>query len=216
MRSSVQMLSVGGVVALALSSLAHAAPTLDAAGDLINGFSAATSPDLDVLQIEAFFDTTTSNFVFTSTSAGAIGTTAGASFVWGINRGAGTAGFAANGVTNVLFDRVVQITPGGLSRIAGGGLPAINLDPGAITINGSTIRVVIAASLLPSTGFLFSDYSVALWPRSAAQTGFTAIADFAPNNSNIGVTLIPAPAGLAAMLAAGCVGARRRRVAMAA
>ncbi|GAA0752060.1 hypothetical protein CA233_22135 [Sphingomonas sp. ABOLD] len=32
-------------------------------------------------------------------------------YVWGLNRGKGTAGFAAIGATNVLFDSVVIVNP---------------------------------------------------------------------------------------------------------
>ncbi len=209
MRTNVQLCAASAVLALGVA--ATAAPTVDPAGDLLNGFSAVTSPDLDVLEMEAFFDNVTNNFTFTSKSAGAIGTTAGSSFVWGVNRGAGTAGFAANGLTNVLFDRVVQLVPGGVSRIAGGGLPAINLDPGAVTINGSTITAVVPASLLPSTGFAFGGYTVSLWPRTSTPAGFAGISDFAPDSTNVAVTVIPAPAALASMAIAGLAMARRRR-----
>lgn len=200
-------------VTLALSAGAagaSAAPFIDGAGDLLNGFNAGTSPDLDILESEAFYDSVANTFTFTSRSAGAIGTTAGSSFVWGVNRGAGTAGFAANGINNVFFDRVVVLTPGGVSRIAGGGLAAINLDPAAVTISGSTISVVLSAALLPSTGFEFSNFTVNLWTRTAAPSGFAGISDFAPDNSNIGVTVIPAPASLLAV-AGGALLARRRR-----
>jgi hypothetical protein len=200
-------------IALALAGLAPAAlaaPFIDAAGDLINGFTSAANADLDIVEVEAFFDTTTSKFIFTSKSAGAIGTTASSSFVWGINRGAGTAGFAANGITNVFFDRVVRIVPGGTSQIAGGGLPAINLDPGAVTIVGSTIRAEVPASLLPSTGFAFSNYTVNLWPRTSAPGGFAGISDFAPDNANLSLTVIPAPASLGLLAVAGLVARRRR------
>jgi hypothetical protein len=210
MRTNMQITSAVAVLAL-VSAAASAAPTVDAAGDFLNGFSSVTSPDLDVLEMEAFFDTVTNNFTFTSRSAGAIGTTAGSSFVWGINRGAGTAGFAANGLPNVLFDRIVQLVPGGVSRIAGGGLPAINLDPGAVTIDGSRITAVVPAALLESTGFSFSNCTVSLWSRTAAPAGFAGIADFAPDDRNVGVTVIPAPAALASFAAATLAMARRRR-----
>ncbi|HYF13802.1 MAG TPA: PEP-CTERM sorting domain-containing protein [Phycisphaerales bacterium] len=187
-----------------------AALITDPAGDLINGFNAATSPDLDVLQAEVAFDMNTSTFTFTSTSAGAIGTTAAASFVWGVNRGAGTAGFAANGLPNILFDRIVRLVPGGQSQIIGGGLPAINIDPSAVTISGSTITATIAAGLLPGNGFTPENYTVNLWPRTDAPSGFAGIADFAPDTANAPVTVVPAPAAVL-LLGLGGLGAARRR-----
>ena len=205
---------VAGVAGLlfALTATANAALITDAAGDLINGFNAATNPDLDVLTAEVFFNNITNEFTFTSTLAGAPGTTAGSSYVWGVNRGAGTAGFAANGITNVFFDRVVRLVPGGTSQIAGGGLPAINLASGAVTISGNSITAVVAASLLPSTGFTPDNYTVNLWPRLNAPGGFAGISDFAPDNSNAAVTVIPAPAGVLTLAMAGVFATRRRSV----
>jgi MYXO-CTERM domain-containing protein len=208
MKTSALITGITG--ALALSASASAALITDAAGDTINGFNAATNPDLDVLSAEVIFNNVTNTFTFTSTLAGNVGTTATASFVWGVNRGAGTAGFAANGLNNVLFDRVVRLVPGGTSQIAGGGLPAINLDPGAVTISGSIITAVVPASLLPSTGFTPENYTVNLWPRVASPAGFAGISDFAPNNSNASVTVVPAPGGALALAAAGLLAMRRR------
>lgn len=194
------LLSVAG-------SMASAAVINDATGDLINGFTAG---DLDVVTAEATYDNVNNTFTFTSTLAGAVGTTSGASYVWGVNRGAGTAGFAANGYTNVLFDRVVRLLPDGTGAIAGGGLPVINLPAGSVTISGNTITGVVAASLLPNNGFTFENYTVNLWPRVATPGGFAGISDFAPDTNNAAVTVVPAPAALGVLAAAGLLAPRRR------
>ncbi len=193
------------------ASFALAEPIVDAANDLINGFNAATAPDLDVRTAEATYDFLTNTFTFTATMGGTLGTTATASYVWGVNRGAGTAGFAANGYTNVLFDRVVRLVPGGTSQIAGGGLPAIDIAPSAVTFSGATITAIIPANLLPSTGASFDAYTVNLWPRVNAPAGFAGISDFAPDSANAKVSVVPAPTAAAALGIAGLLGSRRRR-----
>jgi len=201
---------------LSAAALAAWAPTasaeliVDAAGDLINGFNAATNPDLDVITAESIYDSSTNTFTFTSTLAGAVGTTPNMSFVWGVNRGGGTAGFAGNGLPNVLFDRVVRLVPGGQSQIAGGGLATINLDASAVTFSGNTITATFSADLLPGNGFTPSQYTVNLWPRVNSPAGFPGISDFAPNDRNAAVTVVPSPAAAAAFGLAGLLARRRR------
>ena len=119
--------------------------------------------------------------------------------MWGINRGGGTAGFAANGLPNVLFDRIVQLVPVGISRIAGGELAAIDLPTNLMTFNGATITAIVPASLLPSNGFTSRNYTV------------NVIADFAPNTNNVAVTVVPAPGVLGMIGGIAVFGLRRRR-----
>ena len=138
-------------------------------------------------------------FTFTSTSARNIGTRANSSYVWGINRGGETAGFAANGLPNVLSDRDVQLVPVGISRIAGGELATIDLPTNLMTFNGATITAIIPASLLPSNGFTSRNYTV------------NVIADFALNTNNVAVTVIPAPGVLGMIGGIAVFGLRRRR-----
>ena len=157
-------------------------------GGLANGSS---MPDLDVLSATVLYDASTDLFKLTATMDGPIGTTADSLYVWGVNRGAGTAGFASDGVDGVRFDRVVLLDPDGTSAVAGAG----NLPAGAVTISGNTISAVISGSLLPSTGFKKIDYTWNLWPRNVTFAGFSAIADFAPDNANFTTTpgSVPVP-----------------------
>jgi hypothetical protein len=86
------------------------------------------------------------------------------------------------------------------------------LAASATTINGNSIDVMVAGALLPSTGFSVAQYTVNLWPRSGLSDN-SQIADFAPDNSNFGVS-VPEPASLA-LLGVGMVGlitTRRRTV----
>ena len=63
---------------------------IDPAGDFIDVYTGPENGDLDVLRAEVILDPAAGTFRFTSTSAGNIGTTDTAIFVWGINRGAGS------------------------------------------------------------------------------------------------------------------------------
>ena len=149
-------------------------------------------------------------FTLSATMDGAIGSTAGGFYVWGVNRGAGTAGFANIGITGVRFDRVVILRPDGSGAIGGvGALPA-----GSVTVAGNTITGVVSGSLLPGTGFNNKlDYTWNLWPRDGAFAGTAAISDFAPNNANFTATPVPEPgtATLSALGLAGLLAWRRRR-----
>ncbi len=183
---------------LAGPHLAQAAGIVDATGDFLPSFAGSiTSGDLDVLSASVAYNNVNNTFILSSTMNGAIGSTPKGFYVWGVNRGAGTAGFLANGITGVLFDRVVLLRPDGTGSIGGG--PA--LPAGSITISGNTITGVVSASLLPGTGFATADYTWNLWPRDGAFTGFAAISDFAPDNSNFPAAAVPEPTSVALLLA---------------
>ena len=184
---------------LALPLASHAVSSIDdAKGDFLGTFGGShASTDLDVLSASVFYNASTNLFTLTATMDGNIGSTATGLYVWGVNRGAGTAGFAANGITGVRFDRVILLNPNGTGTVAGAGaLPA-----GSVTISGKTITATVSGALLPGTGFANKlDYTWNLWPRDVSAPGFSAIADFAPNNANFTTTPVPEPASLALLL----------------
>ena len=144
---------------------------------------------------------------------GAVGSTATGFYVWGVNRGAGTPNFAADGIDGVRFDRVVLVFPNGTGAVPGVG----NLAAGSVTISGNTISAVVPGSSLVSTGFNKIDYTWNLWPRDGAFAGFAAISDFAPDNANFTstpgkVASVPVPAaGWLLGSAIGGLGMLRRR-----
>ena len=203
-------LLISASAALALAGLPLASHALDSVtdpkGDFLATFAGSSaSTDLDVIGASVFYNPSTDVFTLTATMDGLIGTTATGFYVWGVNRGAGTAGFASLGLNGVRFDRVIILRPDGTGTIPGvGALPA-----GSITISGKTITGVVSGSLLASTGFTNKlDYGFNLWPRDGAFSGTAAISDFAPNNANFTAVPVPEPGtatlgvlGLAALVA---------------
>jgi hypothetical protein len=194
-----RLLAPTAALALSLSPFAsHALDGItDPQGDFLASFAGSSaSADLDVLAASVFYNPGTDVFTLTATLGGAVGSTATGLYVWGVNRGAGTAGFASLGMTGVRFDRVIILRPDGTGTVGGvGALPG-----GSVTISGNTITGVVSGSLLASTGFNKLDYTFNLWPRDGAFAGTAAISDFAPNNANFTATPVPEPASAALLL----------------
>jgi hypothetical protein len=185
--------------AFALISAAQAAPIADPAQDFIPSFTGAHNGDLDILSTFATFDGT--SFRIGGTMNGSIGSTNPSLYVMGINRGAGTAAFAAVGLTNVLFDTVVTMTGTGVTAgrntttNAGFSLPA-----GSALISGNSFEIVIPLASLPaSAGFTPEQYGFNLWTRDQSRAGTAALADFAPNNATFAAT-VAEPVSLGLML----------------
>ena len=215
MTKTTRLICAGALAALPLASHALSGIT-DTAGDFLSTFAgSSSSTDLDVIAATVLYDASSDLFKLSATMSGAVGSTASGFYVWGVNRGAGTAGFAANGIDGVRFDRVVILRPDGTGTVAGVG----DLPVGSISISGNTITGIVSGSMLVSTGFNKIDYTWNLWPRDGAfsSLGFAAISDFAPDNANFTSTagVVPEPGTVAMMLAGiGVLGftAVRRRV----
>lgn len=112
--------------------------------------------------------------------------------------------------TNVLFDSVVIVTPGVSTIVANPVATTVTLAAGATGITGNSLQVEMPDALLASRGFSFDQYAVNLWPRSGLDNN-DQIADFAPDNSNLSVS-VPEPASLALFGSGlpGMAGLRRR------
>ncbi len=202
------------------ASAASATTVVDPAGDFLSTYTGPAAGDVDILSATATFDGTA--FHLASLENGAIGTSVGSLFVWGINRGAGTARLALGtpsvGAT-VLWDAGAGLFPARAARVVtfpAAGAPTITPLLGAVTVAGNSIEGLGPVWLLPATGFLPGSYTFTLWSRrrvDPAVDGTNAeIADFAPNAA--GILATPEPGVLGLLLGgalAGGVAARRRR-----
>lgn len=208
----------------ATASAANATTIADPAGDYLATYTGPQNGDLDVLSATAAFDGT--NFLLSSTLNGAVGTTTGSLFVWGINRGAGlprlSFGTPSIGAT-IPFDAVIVLFPDGTLRVVTiptAGAPTITNFAGAANVSGNTISGAAPLSLLFSTGFAPDDYTFAFWTRARvnpALDGTNAeVADFAPNSGFLLASSVPEPSTwLSMLLGFGVLGGalrfRRRR-----
>jgi hypothetical protein len=146
---------------------------------------------------------------------GAIGTTPGGLYVWGVDRGAGatTANFGAINLPNIIFDSVVIILPDGTGQVVllNSATPvATPLAPGSITISGNTFQAVVPIAMLPSAGFQPLSYLQNLWPRQGGVTDNAQISDFAPDSTMSPISA-PEPASLGLLGLAGLWLFGRRR-----
>lgn len=193
---------------------------VDAKGDYLATYGGPKLGDLDVLSASATYNLSTGFFTIGATMDGTIGSTPGGFYVWGVDRGKGTARFAANGITGVLFDMVVIINADGSGRVNDlvGGLAPFVFGAGTAKISGDSFTLDLDDDRLPTQGLSFDKYTWNLWPRTTTGglVGFAQITDFAPDNVNFATTAIPEPgsallAGLGLSLLAVGGAARRRR-----
>ena len=192
----------------AAAAQAQAIGVTDAVGDYVAGYTGSKTGDLDVVGSFVTYNQSSDKFVFSGTMESDIGSTPGGFYVWGVNRGGGTAGFAVNGVPGVLFDTVVIFRADGtgtVTRTAGAGAGSSALVAGTVQIFGSTIIGTVPGNLLVSNGAAKTAYTWNLWPRDpAAGAGFAQISDFAPDNSNLPVVVVGvSEPGIAWMMAGG-------------
>jgi hypothetical protein len=206
--------------AMALPARATIVDPLDPAGDFLPTYTGPHNGDMDVLSVGAVEDGT--NVTLTATLNGAIGTTAGGAYVFGINRGGGlplfTFGTPSTGA-GVNFDAVAVLLPGGGSFVAVILPTAMTPTPLTnVTFSGSTLTAVVPLADLPSNGFAPSQYFYNLWPRDGLNSADNSqIADFAPDASSFAT--VPEPGAWATLLLGfGTLGAalRRRRSRLAA
>jgi len=201
---------------MAAASAAQAQGITDPIGDFLPTYVGPKNGDVDVVSAFAGYDPGSNRFSFSGTFAGAIGTTPGAFYVWGLNRGVGSERFTAGSPSvgqGVLFDAVVFLRPDSTARVirfVGTTNTFTELAAGTATISGNTISGSIDGSLLPSTGFTSANYTWNLWPRTGGTND--TIADFAPNGSNVQVSAVPEPETYALFAAGlGMLGLARRR-----
>lgn len=72
---------------------------------------------------------------------------------------------------------------------------------GTATVLGATLTLVVPLSAMPAgtNGFTPGDYTCNLWPRDFGANLVQPISDFAPDNSNMSISVVPEPSSLALM-----------------
>jgi hypothetical protein len=206
--------------ALLAASLATtpALAVTDAAGDFLVTHAGPANPDLDIR--EALVFDLGLVVAFGSRFAGELGATPGASYVWGIDRGAGTAGLFTGtppvgpGVT---FDAVVVLSADGLGGFGGnviafnaGAPPTVTSLSDSVFAFGDVLTALVPADLLPSRGFAQADYRFNLWTRSAGDN--IGIADLALGAGTFGAVPEPSTWGMLIIgLGLAGIASRRRR-----
>lgn len=239
---SVAAATLAGAMALA-GSAAQATTVSDAtgAGDVLNGFDPIAHADLDVVSASGTYNSTT--LFLSSRQNGAIGTSAGNLYVWGVDRGQGQDTILAHSPgqpslgNGVKFDAFITFdstgTKDGLFLITYNADKSVNsvtpgfFDPSWVTIDGDSISAAVTLSELPSTGFDVAHFGLNLWPRLGDTSTTAHIVDFAPNgleqdpqgNPLFNPSAVPEPASWALMITGfGLMGAtlRRRRPALTA
>lgn len=158
----------------------------DTVNDFIPTYTGPRGADLDVVSNESSFDGST--FSFAGTMNGAIGTTAIGVYVWGVDRGVGTARFG-DIATRVHFDAIVIARPDGTGSVRDFTTNvATPLPAGSVVISRNSLTVRVPAAMLPPQGFSLARYTVAFWPRSGLASN-DQIADFSPDNGNAPLTV---------------------------
>ena len=188
-----------------LAATANAYAVTDNAGDFLAGYSGSHNDAFDVLSADVGYNAATNEFVFRATAAGAIAGVNGAAYVFGLDAGGSTnAPFASVGLPGVTFNTTVTLRADGSAVV--GAIPITT------QISGNHIFTTVSASLLPSKGLAFKDYTWTVWSIDTNVAGLGRLADFAPD-ANIKVSAVPEPATYGMLMAGlGMLGmvARRR------
>jgi hypothetical protein len=193
--------------AMLIPSNARAVIISDPIGDFLPTYTGVKGGDLDVTSAEVTLNG--SQLFFSATLAAPVGTTPGASYVFGLDRGQGTQRFITGSPSigaGVFFDSVVILRPDGTANFTDQIDTNRSTALSGTTIAGNRIFGTFNISLFPTTGFAPSAYTWNLWPRVSSVAGAAGISDFAPNASNASVAAVPGPSDIGGLLAAaGCI-----------
>jgi len=199
------------LITLSLVCAAKSMALSDPIGDFVSTYTGPQAPDVDVVSATVGYDG--ADYIFSATMAGDIGATTGALYVWGFNRGQGTARFSPSipGTEDILFDSVVIMRPDttmSVTRIFEGG--SSNFGAGTVTVSGATLTARVARNELPNQGFAFDKYTWNLWPRVGTGNN-NQVSDFAPDHTNAAVDIVPEPLSSVALVAGLAALLRKRR-----
>ena len=201
------LLKTLALAAFAFSANAHA--VTDVSGDFLSGYTGSRDAAFDVLSADVSYNAGTNEFVFRTTAAGAIAGVNGAAYVFGLDAGGTTvAPFTSVGLPGAVFNRTVTLRANGTA--------GVGATPITEHIVGDQIFATVSASLLPSNGRAFNDYTWTVWSIDTNVSGLGRLADFAPD-ANINVTAVPEPSTYGMLLGGlGLLGVVARRRAGAA
>lgn len=191
-----------------------AAVTSDPADDFLSSFAGIRAADLDIAAAVVLIDGDI--LQLGGVMFDRIGISPQPTYVWGIDRGAGTPGLFAGTPAvgaNVNFDAVLAFGTDGSGQVIAfndGAPPTVtNLAAGTIAVFGSVSIARIPLSLLPSRGASVNAYSYNLWTRSGP--GNELIADLA-SSRNFLAEGVPEPESWALLIIGfGIVGVTLRR-----
>ena len=191
---------VAALLAAGLASHAHALPFIDESDDLLSSYVGAKDADLDVVQVDVVIDPEAKTITFSGTMKGDIDTRSPKLYVFGVDRGRGSAGRdlvfqgALGGEpkigSGVRWDAAAVLTATGqvlfFDALHPGFVPVPDVP---VTITGNQITATLPLSLFPSQGSRLKEYTYNLWPRAEASLANTVVSDFAPDNANAPVSI---------------------------
>jgi hypothetical protein len=167
--------------ALGVAGPAEAAAVTDGTNDFLPTFTGTHDASLDIQSFSATFDG--SLFHLAAVENGPIAAFQTGQFVIGFNRGVGANNFGSIGHGGVTFDSTVTLSSAG---VLGGNI--LNLASVIANISGNGFTIDVPVGSLPGLGgALPTQFTMALWSKDTSQAGTGAIADFAPDNSNLSV-----------------------------
>jgi hypothetical protein len=178
-------------VATGLAAAANAFAVTDPRGDFLPSFTGQHVGALDIVSADVAFDPAADVFDLRATTAGPIGGTKGAAYVFGFNLGGTTkTPFVAIGEPGVSFTTAVTLQANGTGAV---GATAV-----ATRVSGDDIFATVPAALLPTSGVADADVTWSLWSVDTGVAGLARNADFAPDGQ-IRVSAVPEPAPVALM-----------------
>jgi hypothetical protein len=185
------------VMSAFLSGPAHAIS--DPTGDFLPTFANFKRFDLDLISVDAF--RLNNELHFDVGTTGRMNAKSGISYVFGIDRGAGTPGlFSGNPAIgqDVRFDALFEIRTDGTGTLTAfneNGGPTVTQRTGIFFFQ-NFIRASFGADLLPTRGFAVDDYKYTVWTRDGGD-GNAFVADL---TRTISLGAVPEPATWAMMI----------------
>lgn len=199
-----RILTAGSLVAVGLllagpAGFARADEIPDPAGDILPTYTGVPLPGMDVVAHQVTF--AGDRLVVFGRMAGPVAPTPaiGGLYLFGIDRGRGTARFlgpAAPPVIgpHVLWDLIVRINPDGtglVNNVVAGVITP--LDPADIHIDGDEFTASVPlALLLPAATRPPLEWTYNLWPRNGIGHN-VQVSDLAPDDGNAPVQAVPEP-----------------------